>query len=349
MKRALTLPLSGRTRKTIRTSKPAGWAQRPIDHAAEVIHRVCRLAGPADFVADIRKSSEGRRLRSAIVAHDTASLFGWFLESLSYQGVSNGVARSYMEKHGSVTSSEIEDSLNNRAICPKLRSYWRFSDCGYEKTGRTCKEPEHLDCCSLPTHDLRNGRLNQTAYSLYLFIRDIADGDLVTWIDDLLNIPNVSPVEAGDALIAALRGIYGVSDKVLTMTLSILLIAAPRKHRRWFQVGTNMIAIDTLVHNFLSRTGILRRLSVEHPYGPACYQQGHCADVVHGVANRVDARQFNSGFPASFPRFVQYAIWRYCSQQELNVCNGNRIDDRRQCSNIYCPIYGHCDRRALYS
>jgi hypothetical protein len=37
---------------------------------------------------------------------------------------------------------------------------------------------------------LRNGRLNQTAYSLFLFIRDIADGDLVGWIDRQLAEPN---------------------------------------------------------------------------------------------------------------------------------------------------------------
>jgi len=30
---------------------------------------------------------------------------------------------------------------------------------------------------------MRNSRLNQTAYSLYLFVRDVADGDLVGWID----------------------------------------------------------------------------------------------------------------------------------------------------------------------
>jgi hypothetical protein len=33
-------------------------------------------------------------------------------------------------------------------------------------------------------HRLRNGHRNQIAYSLYLFIRDVADGDLVGWIDD---------------------------------------------------------------------------------------------------------------------------------------------------------------------
>jgi hypothetical protein len=37
---------------------------------------------------------------------------------------------------------------------------------------------------------LRNGRLNQTAYCLYLFIRDIADGDLIGWIDQRLQAAN---------------------------------------------------------------------------------------------------------------------------------------------------------------
>jgi hypothetical protein len=42
---------------------------------------------------------------------------------------------------------------------------------------------EQSPACPLPNHWLRNGRLNQTAFSLYLFIRDVAGGDLVAWID----------------------------------------------------------------------------------------------------------------------------------------------------------------------
>ena len=48
-----------------------------------------------------------------------------------------------------------------------------------------------------------------------------------------------------------------MSDKVLTMTLSCILLAAPRGYETWREVGATMIAIDTLVHNFLHRTGIL--------------------------------------------------------------------------------------------
>ncbi len=54
----------------------------------------------------------------------------------------------------------------------------------YGKTSGTCAEPNHIATCPLPTHQLRNGHLNQMAYSFALFIRDIADGDLISWIDD---------------------------------------------------------------------------------------------------------------------------------------------------------------------
>jgi len=150
-----------------------------------------------------------------------------------------------------------------------------------------------------------------------------------------------------DAIIAPLREVHGVSDKVLTMALSSLLLGAPKKLRLWREVGASMIAIDTLVHNFLHRTGILHRLGGAHAYGAACYRPRGCAEIVEAVAKRIDARAFNPTFPAVFPRFVQYAIWRYCAQSGLAVCNGNRIDDRKSCDNVYCQIHNICDRIAL--
>jgi len=109
-----------------------------------------------------------------------------------------------------------------------------------------------------------------------------------------------------------------------------------------------MIAVDTLVHNFLHRTGILHRFRADHAYGPACYRPGGCAEIIETVAQQIDARQFNLQFPRTFPRFVQHAIWRYCSQQGLDICNGNQIDDRKRCDNVQCSIYSTCDRKTLY-
>jgi hypothetical protein len=90
--------------------------------------------------------------------------------------------------------------------------------------------------------------------------------------------------------------------------------------------------------------GTLRRLHADHAYGPACYRPGGCADMIEASAHEIDARQFNPRFPRTFPRFVQHAIWRYCSQQGLDICNGNQIDDCARCENRDCELYSNCDR-----
>ena len=71
------------------------------------------------------------------------------------------------------------------------------------------------------------------------------------------------------------------------------------------------------------------------------------ARVYRQLAGQLDARQFNASFPRVFPRFVQYAVWQYCSQSGLDVCNGNRIDDTRRCENKDCRVRLMCDRVVL--
>ena len=141
--------------------------------------------------------------------------------------------------------------------CDKLRGFWRFDDCGYQKGHGHCSRPEHLANCPLPRHDLRNGRLNQTAYSLFLFMRDVAGGDFVGWIDDQL-APTGQGIDPDalaikrEALIGPLRGVFGVSDKVISMAMSSLLLSAGRQRPLWSDVGASFVVVDTLVHNFLA-------------------------------------------------------------------------------------------------
>jgi hypothetical protein len=289
-------------------------------------------------------------VRAAIRRRDTPSIFDWLMSELSLQGVSDRVAKDYIDDHGNITWADIDGELRSGPSCPKLRGYWQFNGCQYHKGTGTCAEPDHFDQCGLPTHMLRNGRLNQTAYSLYLFVRDIAGGDLVGWIDRQLGdsskrVPRPPLAELRAALIDPLRNVYGVSDKILTMALSFLLVAAGK--RRWFEVGASFIVVDTLVHNFLERTGILRRFEADHAVGPQCYQPGRCAEILERIANEIDASAFNPTFPPVFPRFVQIAVWQYCAEGGLDVCNGNRIDDKSRCDNRHCQIRGICDRVSL--
>ena len=324
-----------------------------LAYAVRLVHATCCLAGSASYLDDVRADLQWRGIIRAVRDHDTPALFDWLIETLSFQGISDSVASGYMERHGTVRWSDIADALSRSPSCPKLGGYWRFYGCQFHKGSNTCSELDHIDACPLPRHPLRNGRLNQMAYSLFLFMRDVADDDFVGWIDRQLgSADSQGPDRLGalrEAIIGPLRNVYGVADKVLAMAMSYLLLSAGKRRPLWLEVGATFVAVDTLVHNFLHRTGILRRLSADHPYGHGCYQPGGCASIISVLAAHIDTRQFNPALPATFPRFVQSAIWRYCAENGLDICNGNRIDDDTRCDNTHCQLFRRCDRIALRS
>ena len=183
-------------------------------------------------------------------------------------------------------------------------------------------------------------------------MRDIAGGDFVAWLDSQLEQADHPKARdrvprLGKSVLSPLRHVHGVSDKVLSMSLASLLLAGDPTRERWVAAGAGMIAIDTLVHNWMHRSGILRRLKAQHPYGPQCYGNGGCAMIIDRVARRIDARTFNPEFPKCFPRFVQKSIWLFCGQSERNISNGNRIQDSGRCKQVDCPLYDDCARVAL--
>jgi len=333
------------------TENKTAYANANLTYAIDVVYAICCLAGSASYLDDIRADLRDRGVVRAVRDHNTPALFDWLIEVLSFQGISDSVASGYIARHGSVRCADISEALSRKPSCPKLGGYWRFFDCRYQKGTHKCSEPGHIDACPLPRHPLRNGRLNQTAYSLFLFMRDVADDDFVGWIDRQLDgVGSNSSDRLADlreAVIGPLRNVYGVADKVLAMALSFLLLAAGKRRPLWLEAGATFVAIDTLVHNFLHRTGILRRLSADHLYGLGCYRPGGCADILGLLAAHIDARQFNPAFPATFPRFVQSAIWRYGAENGLDVCNGNRINDISRCDNMHCQLFLRCDRIAL--
>jgi hypothetical protein len=319
-----------------------------------LIRAVCAVAGSLSFLDEIDEEIRHAGLDQAVASGKTPPIFDWLLTAFSFQGISDRVARSYIEKHGAASWSKMEASLEASPSCQKLETYWDYVGCRYDKGSFTCAEPDHIGACPVPRPRLRNGRLNQTAYSLFLFVRDIAGGDLIGWIDSQLEAATGSSdadLEAArqEALIGPLRGVFGVADKVLTMALSSLLIGARSQQPIWFETGKVMVAVDTLVHNFLHRTGILENCGIPHRYGPACYAGGGCAEIIRGAADRIDARSFNPSFPKIFPRFVQHAIWRFCAADGLDLCNGNRISDHERCQINYCYLFEICARKSLKS
>src|SRR5438045_688809 len=155
-------------------------------------------------------------------------------------------------------------------------------------------------------------------------MRDIADRDFVGWLSSTLDSAQRETHDIDltrQALLDRLQHLFGVSSKMLTMIFSDLLIGGAHGRPLWLEVGAGMIVVDTLVHNFLHRTGILHRHDADHAYGPHCYGTNGCADIIRRMSNQLDARQFNPSFPADFPRFIHPAICRYCPQTGLDNRN----------------------------
>jgi hypothetical protein len=325
---------------------------RDLSFAVELVESVCLIAGAPDYLDGVRAELKSFRSRALDASAAIAAAYDWLVRATSYQGISDEVARNYMADHGVPTWGKVAESLEPEPDCGRLASFWHFVDCHYRKGEQTCAALEHLAGCPLPRQRLRNGNLNQLAYSLYLFSRDVAANDLIGWIDAQLSSadePNAPDRvdRMREALLTRLKGIFGVSDKVLNMVFAEFLLGAGRRGSRWLEVGGSMVAIDTLVHNAMARTGILARARAEHLYGPACYGSNGCADVIRAISAQIDARTFNPIFPANFPRYVQRCIWRFCSQEGFGVCNGLKIDDRFRCEQVECRLYGRCDRRPL--
>ncbi len=287
--------------------------------------------------------------------HDTAPIYDWLIAVVALQGISDSVAFGWDERHGGAQWSDIDAGLRLHPSCPRLRSYWHFAGCGYRKTLRTCAEPGHLVRCPLPSLPLRKGALNQSAFHLALFIRDVCGGDVVDWLDSRLagadpgrGAPDRAVV-LGAAVSEPLAAVTGIGRKLASMALAELLLAGDPGRERWVAAGAGMVAVDSLVHNFLHRTGTLRGCGAEHAYGPGCYAPGGCADILRALAETVDARAFNPAFPAIFPRWTQHSLWAFCAAGGRDQCNGNRIDDRHACRLHFCPAGPECDRNSLRS
>lgn len=312
-----------------------------LRHARLLITDVCEVAGSPSLIEDAGDELAQAGVIDAIQRHDNATIFNWLMDAVSYQGVSNAAAYGYIQAHGNARYSRLAASLQRPPSCPRLTSWWHFEQCGFRKNKFTCNEPSRIRRCPLPALPLRNGSLNQSAYALFLFMRDVCRGDFVHWIDERLScIGQPEP----ESIIGPLRDVPGVSDKVLAMTLSMMLLAGDPNRTLWIAAGAKMVAVDTLVHAWLSRTGILRRLDAEHVYGTNCYAAGGCAAIITQAANAIDAARFNRGFPSVFPRFVQHAIWRFCAQPGLGQCNGITVPDGTTCNDGTCELFVLCDR-----
>src|SRR5689334_22786565 len=104
-----------------------------LDHAVRLIHQVCCFAGSFELLDEFRD----RALCAAVDRHDTAPLFDRLIHDFSFQGISDEIAENYIRRHGQATWRLVRKNLAKQPTCPKLKSYWHFHACRFEKTSCT--------------------------------------------------------------------------------------------------------------------------------------------------------------------------------------------------------------------
>ena len=334
----------------------------PINNALpDVFHGCIRkvrpalLLAPGDYLGDVCQRLDETGVRQAVHDRDSGKLFDWIIRSLARQGISNHAAEVFLTRNGSPAFAEITNLVTSDARCPRLRCYWTFAGCGYRRSTGTCNTPHHRIGCPVTLIPARKGALAEAAVGLWLFIRDVADGDLVDWIDrrlaavdaSLEGIRRLASMRA--VLLEPLVEIPGTGPKVWSMILAELLLGADPKRSKWIEAGASFVAVDSLVHGFLHRTGVLDGLGAEHLYGATCYGPDGCARVIERLAIAIDARKFAPTFPSCFPRWVQFAIWYFCAADGWAICNANKIEDQVGCDQQFCPAFHSCDRLPITS
>lgn len=311
----------------------------PSSHPVDLVAELLSLPG---ILSERREQPFHDGLGEAIAAHDTAIIYRALIDGFSLQGISDANANAFIAKHGNADWDRLQGDLTGAAaICDKLMDLEAYRGCRFRKSGPSCSNPTALPGCPVPRLPLRKGLLNEQAVSLYFFVRDRCHGDIVGFIEGVLAEGKhfLDPVTAQRELLLSEFGrIVGVSRKLASMMLATLLMAVDDWRTDWLAVGRSMVVVDSLVHNFLHRTGILAEYDASHRYGPLCYRPTGCETILRDIVKRLSKRDCRNWTPRS----VQHAIWRFCAAGELAVCNGNNIDDSAPCRLGWCPLRERC-------
>ena len=88
-----------------------------FNHGRLLLERLCALAGSLTFTEDARASLERAGAIGAVRDHDDGVLFDWVMQVVSYQGIADEIATSYMDRHGRIRAADVHSALAARPTC----------------------------------------------------------------------------------------------------------------------------------------------------------------------------------------------------------------------------------------
>ena len=71
--------------------KPTRSQRQAMAHATSLFLQACRASPDPTYLKRTRTELTRQGIRAAVAEHDTATLFDWLIEVMSYQGISAGL------------------------------------------------------------------------------------------------------------------------------------------------------------------------------------------------------------------------------------------------------------------
>ncbi len=88
--------------------------QQGMAYARSLMLQACRASPDPTYLKRMRTELSQQGIGTAVARHNTPALFDWLIDAMSYQGVSDAIAWTYMDQHGRVCFSDIDQALGTR-------------------------------------------------------------------------------------------------------------------------------------------------------------------------------------------------------------------------------------------
>src|SRR3954449_7303373 len=91
--------------------------QRQLPLSNQTRFSICSLASHPSYFTSLHHRLAKRGIVAAGRVHDTPALFGWLVEVLSLQGISDAAAFTFMDQHGRAQWEDVARSLRDQPAC----------------------------------------------------------------------------------------------------------------------------------------------------------------------------------------------------------------------------------------
>ncbi len=274
----------------------------------------------------------------ALARGDEEALFRLFVSLSMFQALRDVVIMRQQRSASAAAARRVADLGSiKRAVAAQRCRVLRSAE-GFEERCNVSKQKGIVDCATRP------GAACHVKDGTVTFNRMGDMGKLPTaallrvWRNGgthkLLKVvcaAELSPTKRAELLVAQFASVHRVGEKLATMFVSAVStpVLAPGLSP-WFPLvdGNDLVVVDTNVARAID--------ALRGPKAPRTYRAR--ADWLRDRARELDLTQFGPALPRTSARFVQEALYRYCSSSNRRAAEDSCAARAARCSSCVAPL-----------